>query len=238
VAAGQHALTISAAAVKDRDGIAVGAADFTSSFDIVLASIRWTNAAGGSWQVPGNWSGNRVPGPTDDVVIDVPGDVTITYGQGDSAIRSLHSANRFSIAGETLRVADFIQVDNQFELNNGTLVGGVVRRGSGAASVYVRESTSAMLDGVTLDADVLAEHQLTVTVRNGLTVNGTLSVRNRGGGHWVRSKPRHGVGVRRNPDGGRPRTDRLFGQRPLQCGRPADCGNNVDDRARPHAQGQ
>src|SRR4029078_8668430 len=84
LAAGQHALIISAAAVKDLDGIAVGAADFTSTFNIVLASIRWTNAAGGSWQVRGNWSGNRVPGPTDDVDIDVPGDVTITYGQVDS----------------------------------------------------------------------------------------------------------------------------------------------------------
>ena len=53
------------------------------------ATIVWVNPAGGFWDDPNNWDTGVVPGPTDDVLIDVPGDVTITYRSGATTINSL-----------------------------------------------------------------------------------------------------------------------------------------------------
>ncbi len=39
----------------------------------LLSTVNWVNSAGGDWDTPGNWSTNALPGPTDSVVIDIPG---------------------------------------------------------------------------------------------------------------------------------------------------------------------
>jgi hypothetical protein len=39
----------------------------------MAATLQWTNITGGDWNVAANWSPNQVPGPDDDVVMDVPG---------------------------------------------------------------------------------------------------------------------------------------------------------------------
>ena len=43
----------------------------------LLATVSWTNLAGGNWNTATNWRDdaglNRVPGPADDVVIDLAG---------------------------------------------------------------------------------------------------------------------------------------------------------------------
>ena len=63
-----------------------------------LLSVTWTNAAGGSWNTPGNWSSNAVPLATDDVVINQPGNIKITVA-GPAA------ANSITLTGDTLEVA-------------------------------------------------------------------------------------------------------------------------------------
>ena len=45
----------------------------TLEFRRLLATVSWVSATSGSWDVASNWSTDAVPGPTDDVVIDVSG---------------------------------------------------------------------------------------------------------------------------------------------------------------------
>src|SRR4051812_35531903 len=59
-------------------------------------SVNWTNPAGGDWDTASNWSTGNLPGPDDDVIIDIKldADAVITHHQaiGDS-IRSLTSSD-------------------------------------------------------------------------------------------------------------------------------------------------
>ncbi len=51
-------------------------------------SIVWTNASGGSWGTPANWSPNQVPGPPDDAAITMNGTYTVTLS-ASATVRSL-----------------------------------------------------------------------------------------------------------------------------------------------------
>src|SRR5206468_4162141 len=58
------------------------------------ATVSWLPNADGFWHVAANWSSNPLlPGPTDDVVIDVGGAAvrTITHSQGSTTVLSLTS---------------------------------------------------------------------------------------------------------------------------------------------------
>src|SRR6516162_1968842 len=52
---------------------------------ILPSTVTWINLAGGGWDTAGNWRDdqgiNRLPGPNDDAVINVAGNVTITHSQ-------------------------------------------------------------------------------------------------------------------------------------------------------------
>ena len=48
------------------------------------ATIIWTNTSGGNWSVANNWSPNRVPTNTDDVLITTPGTYTVALDVGRS----------------------------------------------------------------------------------------------------------------------------------------------------------
>jgi hypothetical protein len=51
--------------------------------------VTFINPAGGEWDTPANWSTGQLPGPTDDVVINVPGNVAITHnGPGGGVVSS------------------------------------------------------------------------------------------------------------------------------------------------------
>ena len=55
----------------------------------LLAQVSWINPAGGSWAVGSNWSSGVVPGPSDDVAIDVSGATpTITIDSGNQSINA------------------------------------------------------------------------------------------------------------------------------------------------------
>ena len=50
---------------------------------VLLSNITWTGDADGTnWTNPGNWSSDAVPGSTDVVTINVPGNVTIQIASG------------------------------------------------------------------------------------------------------------------------------------------------------------
>src|SRR5437868_2544742 len=62
----------------------------------------WINPAGGFWHVGSNWNTGAPPGPGEDAIIDVPGNVTITHNQGTDVIRSLQSQKAIDLAGGSL----------------------------------------------------------------------------------------------------------------------------------------
>src|SRR5262245_23821112 len=56
----------------------------------LLATVNWTSTTSGNWNLGSNWSAGNVPGPTDDVVIDVAGaSPTITIDSGGQSVHSL-----------------------------------------------------------------------------------------------------------------------------------------------------
>jgi len=50
------------------------------------ATVTWTNTGGGNWNTAANWSPNKVSGPSDDVVINMPTDLPVVCN-GDVTIR-------------------------------------------------------------------------------------------------------------------------------------------------------
>jgi hypothetical protein len=82
--------------------------------------VNWTNPAGGDWNTPGNWSTGALPGPGDDVVINV-GSGTVTHSSGTHSVHSLSSANDFTLSGGSLTLADTSALNGTFTLSGGTL---------------------------------------------------------------------------------------------------------------------
>ena len=52
------------------------------------AACVWVGASGGQWDDPANWNGRRVPGPADDVLINIDGRYDVNV-QVDAEVRSL-----------------------------------------------------------------------------------------------------------------------------------------------------
>jgi hypothetical protein len=72
---------------------------------VVPSTVAWVNPAGGSWNTAANWSTGAVPGAGDDVVIDQPGNVTVTLS-GSTSVHSLSvTGDTLDITGGTLSIA-------------------------------------------------------------------------------------------------------------------------------------
>jgi len=168
-ALGNYSLSINAPAVKDRAGNALGATPTTSSFIVRAATAVWANVGGGFWDVPANWESGVVPGPADDVLISMPGNVPITFRTGNAAIRSLATDNPLVLSGGILNVAETVQLNNSFAVSGGTLVN--ARIVSGAVAQTFTTSGSATFDGVKLGVDLTVANNATLQVKNGLTLN-------------------------------------------------------------------
>lgn len=193
LAQGAYTFVTHAAAVKDRAGNALGAADVSSTFTVAAAvfapTIRWVNEAGGQWADASNWRDvatnlPRVPATTDDVKIDVPTDAQITLSTGVITVHSVVSNERFQITGGQLNVTDTIQVNNTFLLRGpdpssfsnlfATLSGTVLRGVGGEGLTIGRQSR---LVAATLQTDVTINEAGTILrVAGGLAIEGTLTI--------------------------------------------------------------
>ena len=143
----------------------------------MMATISWINAIGGSWNNAANWSGGALPGPSDDVVIDVAGVNTITHSSGIDTIRSLTSQEIVTLSGGTLKVTGAVQGAGTITLAGGTLADAVVQQ------VIMATTAGGTLSGVTLTGDpvqtqptlldLTAVAGANVSVAGGLTLNNT-----------------------------------------------------------------
>ncbi|MFN0051311.1 MAG: hypothetical protein ACKV0T_03920 [Planctomycetales bacterium] len=72
----------------------------------VLASVTWDGGAGdGLWTSAANWSGDGVPGSSDDLTIDVEGDATITVRGTPTAVNTLRNHETLFVEGKTTGAA-------------------------------------------------------------------------------------------------------------------------------------
>ena len=146
--------------------------------DAFPTTISWDGGGdGSSWQDPLNWDTDLLPGPADDVTIDMAGDFTVVVSSGQHSINSLHSTEAFTLSGGSLHVTSTVQIDNDFLLDGGTLAGARVRPGAAGQKLVITSDAENRLDGVTIDADVsLAQNKAKTKVENGLTLNGTATL--------------------------------------------------------------
>jgi RHS repeat-associated protein len=137
----------------------------------MLAAVAWSgNGDGTSWSDPLNWSGQAIPTAADDVTIDVASNPTIQITSGSHSVQSLTSNEALSITGGSLSVGTTAQVSAGLTQSAGSLIGG---QWSGSG---IQLSGTATLDGVTLNTNVTALSSASLTFRNGLTLNSSLSL--------------------------------------------------------------
>lgn len=93
---------------------------------VVLSTVIWDGGGGDSnWNNPRNWDNDLLPGPDDDVYIDISavGPSTVTLSSGTVAIKSLQSGKSLAISGGTFSVSTTADINNDLTLSNGALTG-------------------------------------------------------------------------------------------------------------------
>lgn len=159
------------------------AADFVWQFHVADA-VFWIRTTDGVWSDPLNWSTGEVPGPNDNVVIDVvPEDVTVTYVRKNTVvqIKSLLANERLVLNGDVWQVPGGIQINRDLTLNTATLVGTTLTARNGAKLVCVGNPGST-LDSVTLNGDLdITSFIARVFIRNELKLTGSILLGGGGG---------------------------------------------------------
>ncbi|MCC6659952.1 MAG: hypothetical protein IT437_03605 [Phycisphaerales bacterium] len=91
----------------------------------LLSTITWDGGGGdNSWHNPLNWAGDVLPGPSDDVVLDQPGGLTITHDQGVTTfVRSIRSFETLSVSAGTLMTAVSLNSLGPLNLSGGIIAG-------------------------------------------------------------------------------------------------------------------
>jgi hypothetical protein len=95
--AGVFHLVLDAAAITDRAGNPLGAVDQSFEFTLVEIINHWVGGTSANWNDAGNWSTRLVPGPLDDVIIDLAS----AYGRTEQ-----RRAVRVTDLGRGTRIAD------------------------------------------------------------------------------------------------------------------------------------
>jgi hypothetical protein len=124
LAEGAYQLRLDAAAITDRAGNALAAADIVTSFTISdTSTVVWIGSNSGFWDDAANWSSGRVPQANEDVVINVAPGGVIEHRNGDTAIRSLTTNATFRLSGGTLSLAADSSITGALALVGGALDG-------------------------------------------------------------------------------------------------------------------
>src|SRR5271165_6298366 len=72
----------------------------------LLSTVDWISPTSGSWDVASNWSTGTIPGPGDDVVINVTGaSPTVTISSNVESVNSITASDPLVISGGGLTVA-------------------------------------------------------------------------------------------------------------------------------------
>ncbi len=108
-----------------------------------VAGTAWLPNNDGDWAVAGNWSSApALPGPADDVILDVGGPTarTITHSAGTDAINSLTSQENLVLSGGSLSLAQASQI-------NGSLILSATLAGAGNVTVSSLDWQGGLMAG-------------------------------------------------------------------------------------------
>jgi hypothetical protein len=155
--------------------------DYSWQFRVADA-VFWIRTTDGLWSDPLNWNTGALPGPEDNVIIELDSvEVTVTHGIGTTAVKSLVSRERLIVnSNGLLEIPGGILSNKHITLDRGTIKGGTVTFSEGAKLIIVNNIPST-LDGVTLHGDLDVTSTLArVIIRNGLTIDGSVLL-DRGG---------------------------------------------------------
>jgi fibronectin-binding autotransporter adhesin len=91
----------------------------------LLSSVSWIGGSG-DWDTASHWSTGVVPGPGDDVTIDVSSGITVTHSLADTdSINNLtvSAADTLSISAGSLSITAASTIGGRLDLTGGTLTG-------------------------------------------------------------------------------------------------------------------
>jgi hypothetical protein len=132
IPAGQPSVTLTAAAFDDQAAepaetvtLTVENTSATGTItDAPAAAPRaWTGAGNGNWSDPANWSGGVVPGPEENVIIDLPGGDFVITIDGDFSVVNLRSEERIQLTGGSLTLGGNTKLNGGLTLAGGSLGG-------------------------------------------------------------------------------------------------------------------
>ncbi|MDA1049213.1 MAG: S8 family serine peptidase [Planctomycetota bacterium] len=153
-----------------------GATPFSTATDtaaFVFTSTFWDGGGDGtSWRDAANWNNDTLPGSGSNVLVDVPGEQSIVHSLGSTAVSRLLMREDFTLSGGSLTVSGTLQAEAALLLTGGAIIGGTVLGGNSAAI----SSNGGTLDGVTLEADLTINSRTQLTIENGITLNGTMTL--------------------------------------------------------------
>ena len=136
-----------------------------------MATRTWTNAAGGSWTTPANWSAAGVPTAADDVVFSAAGSYTVSLPRASYVLNSLTvgtSSALLALGGSTVTVG-------ALNFTMGTIQGGTIAAAPGGLLAAGGQGDLGLRNPV-LDGDTISGvlHVGTTTTSGALTVRNGL----------------------------------------------------------------
>ena len=153
------------------------------SITIVMPTVAWTGGAGtSSWGDAANWNSDAVPASFDQVVIDVPGPLTINHSAGNDTIYSLtlqSSQVVLDLSGGSLALLADSTVNGQ--MNNSALLiaeGGTLSLNGGGCDVggtFSADAAASLLIGgpVSLNGTTVISGPGTISFNGTVTQFGT-----------------------------------------------------------------
>ncbi|MBU0858155.1 MAG: filamentous hemagglutinin N-terminal domain-containing protein, partial [Gammaproteobacteria bacterium] len=123
---GADACLSGAFASVNTGGVAgLSATTFSNAISFATGAIAstWISQTSGFWDVATNWAGGLMPTASTDVIIDQPGDLTITIRSTGSpfTVNSLFSNENISVTGGVLTLIDDSVINGLLSVSGGTL---------------------------------------------------------------------------------------------------------------------
>ena len=135
---------------------------------LLTTTVNWISPTSGSWDVATNWSPAIVPGPGDDVDINVTG-VTVTISSNVESVNSITADDPLVISGGGLTVAASSTISGGLTMTGGSLTAS----GTGADMTVMGATTVSSASVYTQNGATVALVGLAGVQSSGVTIEAT-----------------------------------------------------------------
>jgi hypothetical protein len=137
-----------------------------------LLTVSWIGAGDGiSWSDPKNWSTDQEPGPNDDVVVNVPGNIKIVYQGEQPTVKTLENHDTIWVQGSDAG-GDAVLTASQGITNYGTILLQSANS-TWRSDINTGSSTLTNLGTITSGAGSGGERLIVGTTDNKATIDAT-----------------------------------------------------------------